>query len=139
MAPQQPPLSEQQAPATSTRGTRGFQYSRLAAPRETQAAAPPPEAESRSFAHQPKGRTLTTLALLSVIGLATFAVWNSFFRYAAFGVVAADIVNVSATTGGTVMRTHAREGEEAEKGQLVVSLRNRGQTVGDIAGLGEGK
>jgi multidrug resistance efflux pump len=100
----------------------GFQYSRGPFTPHSEAAAPHPAAIAKPLPHQPKGRMLTTLVLLGVLGFGGFQLWNGFFRYAAHGIVAAHVVDVSAPMDGTVLYMHVREGAEVQQGQLIVTL-----------------
>jgi multidrug resistance efflux pump len=100
----------------------GFQYPREPIVANSEAAGTYPAAKAKPQPHQPKGRLLVALVLLSILGFGGFQVWNSFFRFGAYGIVAANVVDVSAPIDGIVLSTHVREGAEVCQGQLIATL-----------------
>ena len=112
----------QQNQSSETQNPGGFQYSRGSYVPNREASAPHAAPIARPLPHQPKGRMLTSVVLLSVLGFGGYQLWNSFFRYAAYGIVAAHVVNVAAPRDGTVLYMHVREGDEVRQGQVIVTL-----------------
>ena len=113
----------------------GFQYPRSPFVAHSETAVHP-AAIAKPLPHQPKGRLLITLVLLSILGFGGFQVWNSFFRFGAYGIVAGNVVDVSAAMDGIVLSTHVREGAEVRQGQLIATLydldaENRLERIGD--------
>lgn len=111
-------------PSAASLSPRGFQYSRGPFISDDKASASRPGTQPKPLPHQPKGRTLTLVALVGILGSAGFVLWNSFFRYSAYGIVSAHVVDVSATTGGTILAMHVCEGAEVRQGQLIVTMQN---------------
>jgi len=83
---------------------------------------PYPSTHVKPLPHQPKGRLLTTLVILSVLTIGGFQIWSSFFRYSAYGVFVAHVVDVATPMSGIVLSTHVREGENIQQGQLIVTI-----------------
>jgi multidrug resistance efflux pump len=100
----------------------GFQYSDGPFRPDSKATAQQFSSSAKPLPHRPKGKILTAIVLLSVLGFGGFQLWHSFFRYAAYGVVAAHLVAVSAPMDGTIRYVHVREGVEVQQGQLIVTL-----------------
>ncbi len=112
----------EQQQASRRRVPAGFQFTQQGLPtRETIDSSDEVKPPTR-LPHQPKGRVLTTLVFLSVLGAGGFWVWNSLFRYDAFGVVTANVVEVSALNEGVVASMQVREGDDVRQGQLVMIL-----------------
>src|SRR3990172_5658699 len=85
------------------------------------------EAEaSRSASAMPrrprKGQLLVGFVLLSVCIVAVNTVWNSFFRYSAYGIVEGHVVEAMPPWNGEVQHVHVREGDRVAPGQLLVTL-----------------
>jgi multidrug resistance efflux pump len=62
--------------------------------------------------------------LLGVCALAGYLVWNTFFRYQAYGTVTGRVIRVSPPWEGVVKYLHVREGDRVTQGQLLVTLDN---------------
>jgi multidrug resistance efflux pump len=78
------------------------------------AVATPPRA--------PKGRFFVVGMVLTLLSFGAFRVWDSFFRYTAFGVIDGRTVEVSAPVPGLVRYVHVREGDQVRQGDLLLTL-----------------
>lgn len=116
------------APNETSRPTgRGFRtaHSAPSAPVTPHHSGPAaPALRPTTVPHRPKGRWLIGCLLLCVVGAGVYAVWDSFFRYQAYGVVQGRVVQVSAPWNGQVTAFHVREGEYVRQGQLLATLEN---------------
>jgi multidrug resistance efflux pump len=73
---------------------------------------------------RPKGRFLVGAFLLLICGFGATTVWNSLFRYRAYGHVTGRIVEVSAPWGGVLESVLVRESESVRQGQLLATAAN---------------
>lgn len=73
---------------------------------------------------RPKGRFLVGTFLVLVVGFGGMTVWNSLFRYQAFGAVTGRVVELSAPWGGVLQTIHVREGETVRQDQLLATVVN---------------
>lgn len=73
---------------------------------------------------RPKGRWFIGFILVAISALATYSVWNSFFRYEAYGVVAGRVIDVSPPWDGVVRSLLVRDGETVQQGQLIMTVDN---------------
>jgi multidrug resistance efflux pump len=73
---------------------------------------------------RPKGRWFIGLLLVGACGYAGYQVWDSFFRYRAYGTVTGRVLEVSSPWEGVATLFHVREGELVHQGQLLVTLQN---------------
>jgi multidrug resistance efflux pump len=71
---------------------------------------------------RPKGRLFMGTILLSLCAIATYAVWNTWLRFEAYGIVVGRIIHVSPAAGGVIKSLHVREGDVVRQGQLLVTL-----------------
>lgn len=83
-----------------------------------------PAARPTPLPKRPKGRLFVGTVLLAVCIAAVYGVWNSFFRYRAYGVVGGRVIEVSAPWDGIVQGTHVCEGELVHQGELLATLEN---------------
>jgi multidrug resistance efflux pump len=109
-----------QQKATTNRS--GFCYSQRPFESPSKDNTPYPSTQGKPLPHQPKGRLLTTLVIVSVLAIGGFQIWNSFFRYSAYGVFDAHVVDVATPMNGIVLGTHVREGDNIRQGQLIVTI-----------------
>jgi len=94
---------------------------RMGVDRRAPAAAPQ---RPTPLPKRPKGRWFVGGILLTVLLGGGLVVWNTFFRYAAYGVLEGRVLDVAAPSDGVVVGLHVREGDRVEPGQLLVSLQN---------------
>lgn len=87
-------------------------------------AAQTPATRPTPMPKRPKGRLLVGLFLVLICGAGATTVWNSVFRYQAYGAVKGRIVELSAPWGGVLETVHVREGEVVLQGQLLATLVN---------------
>lgn len=73
---------------------------------------------------RPKGRLLVGTFLAVVVGFGAMTVWNSLFRYQAYGGVTGRVVELSAPWGGVLQTIHVREGEAVRQDQLLATVVN---------------
>ncbi|TWU05131.1 multidrug resistance protein MdtN [Symmachiella macrocystis] len=111
-------------PPDSAPQFRGYQYTGTAIPKQTAENSPQPQADAHPTPVRPRGRLLTGLLLLGMIGFGSWQVWSTFFRFSAYGIVDSHRVQVSAPIQGTVQSVHARLGETLRQGQLILTINN---------------
>ena len=104
-----------------TSGTSGLQFSSGAFQPPTARMKSPP-VMSATPPRPPKGRFFVVGLVLTVLSFGAFQVWDSFFRYTAFGVIAGRTVEVPAPVAGLVRYVHVREGDEVRQGDLLLTL-----------------
>ncbi len=85
---------------------------------------------------RPKGRWFVGALLLTAVAFTGYQVWNSFFRYQAYGTVAANVIRLSPQVEGSLVTFHVREGDAVRQGQPLVTvdsleLRRRYAQLGD--------
>jgi multidrug resistance efflux pump len=99
---------------------------------------PPPSAFPRSQAAQeakivvqptplpkrPKGRWFVGLILLTATTAAGHQIWDSFFRYQAYGTITGRVLQLSAPWDGSVRCLHVKEGQRVQQGDLLVTVEN---------------
>ena len=73
---------------------------------------------------RPKGKLLVGTFLATVVGFGAMTVWNSLFRYQAYGGVTGRVVELSAPWGGVLQTMHAREGQVVRQDQLLATVFN---------------
>ncbi|HRX78369.1 MAG TPA: HlyD family efflux transporter periplasmic adaptor subunit [Pirellulaceae bacterium] len=73
---------------------------------------------------RPKGRLLVGTFLAVVVGFGAMTVWNSLFRYQAYGGVTGRVVELSAPWGGVLQTIHVREGDVVLQDQLLATVVN---------------
>jgi multidrug resistance efflux pump len=73
---------------------------------------------------RPKGRWFVGGILLAIIGVAGYSVWNSFFRYQAYGTVTGHEIQVSPPWDGVLRFVHVHEGDTVRQGQLLLTVEN---------------
>jgi HlyD family secretion protein len=97
--------------------TFGFPPS-AAAPKPTVVARPTP------LPKRPKGRWFIGVFLLASCAFAGHQVWDSFFRYQAYGTVTGRVIQLSPPWEGEIAFLHVREGDQVRQGQLLATLTN---------------
>ncbi len=60
--------------------------------------------------------------LVSLLGLGSYAVWDSFVRYEAFGIVDANVISVSSPMSGEVTDIYVRFGQRVARNQVVARV-----------------
>ena len=111
-------------PPRSTRSSSStFQFSSGAfqAPR-TAALAPP--VKPSVPAKQPRGRLFVIGCVVSLMSFAGYSIYDGFFRYSAYGVIAGRTIVVPAPKTGFVRFVHVQESETVRQGQLMMTLYN---------------
>ncbi len=118
MIRQTPPLRND---PTTENVRRAFQYEKpiLTVPEPVS----PPSSE-RPSVQIPLGRIAAGLALMSVLGVAAYSLWDACFRYSAFGVVTARMIHVTPAVEGTIAEVTIEEGDFVREGQVVAKLHN---------------
>ncbi|MBI3410863.1 MAG: hypothetical protein HY040_21205 [Planctomycetes bacterium] len=81
-------------------------------------------AEPTPVHHRPKGRWFIGILLVAACGWGGYQVWDSFFRYRAYGTVEGRVVRVPAPHAGVLVEFHVHEGEVVRQGQLLVMVEN---------------
>lgn len=102
-------------------GNSGLQFSSGAFQPPTARMKSPPMM-SATPPRPPKGRFFIVGMVLTVLSFGAFRVWDSFFHYSAFGVVAGRTVEVPAPVTGLVRYVHVREGDQVRQGDLLLTL-----------------
>lgn len=74
---------------------------------------------------RPKKRLLPALVVVLFTFSAGIAIWNSFFRYRASGIVTATTIELSLDDEGLMQETVVSEGMQASKGELLCVLENQ--------------
>jgi multidrug resistance efflux pump len=74
--------------------------------------------------NRPRGRLIVGLLLLGLLVTALFLVWNTFFRYQAYGMVAGRVVEVPPPWTGVVRALYVREGDTVRQGDVLAVLEN---------------
>ncbi|HEV2947589.1 MAG TPA: biotin/lipoyl-binding protein [Gemmataceae bacterium] len=74
--------------------------------------------------------------LLGLVCISAYNIWNSFFRYLAYGTITGRTIEMGAPWDGSVGYLHIREGEMVRQGQLLatldkIELRHRKSQVDD--------
>src|SRR5262249_17936487 len=91
--------------------TNGSPHPLLGFPRNGTVPRPAPPPPPPPLPKRPKGRWFIGLLLLAVCGFIGYKVWDSYFRYQAYGTVEGRIIQVSPPWDGVVKYVHVREGE----------------------------
>jgi multidrug resistance efflux pump len=73
---------------------------------------------------QAKGRWLIGLLVLGFTCAATYAVWDQFFRYQAYGTVTGQTIQISSPWDGNVACLNVRAGDVVQQNQLLANLEN---------------
>jgi HlyD family secretion protein len=73
---------------------------------------------------RPKGRWFIGVLLLAACGYGAYQVYDTFFRYRAYGVITGRVLNLSPSWEGVVQYVHVREGDTVRQGQLLMTLDN---------------
>jgi multidrug resistance efflux pump len=108
-------------PPTRKNGIEDVPPSGLGFPRQ---AAAPAAVRPTPLPQRPKGRWFVSALVLGCFTFGVYHVWNSFFRYRAYGTVTGRTVQLSPSWDGVIRYVHVREGESVQQGQLLLSLDN---------------
>src|SRR5262249_16979373 len=73
---------------------------------------------------QPRGRWFVALLILVGVGYGTHTIWQSYFRYQAYGVISGRVIEVSPPWDGALQYTHVHEGESVYQSQMLATLDN---------------
>jgi multidrug resistance efflux pump len=71
---------------------------------------------------RPKGRWFIGAMLVICCSLATYKVWQAYFRYYAYGTVIGRVIGISPSWEGAARSIHVREGDSVRQGQILVSV-----------------
>jgi multidrug resistance efflux pump len=93
-------------------------------PRSDPPSGPEPIARPTPLPKRPKGRWFIGVILLGACAYGGFEVWDSFFRYRAYGTITGRSIQLSPPWDGLVQYIHVREGDQVAQGQLLVTLDN---------------
>lgn len=85
---------------------------------------------------RPKGRLFVGAIILAMCASAVYLVWNTWFRFEAYGVVSGRVIHVSPAIGGVIKSLHVREGSAARQDELLATLENL-QLEQQTAALGD--
>lgn len=107
--------------STRSSGGTGLQY-RSGAFQAPSVRTKSPTVHSATPPKPPKGRFFVVGLVMSVLGFGAFNVWNSFFRYSAYGVVEGRTIDVPAPVTGVVRYVHVQNGDHVRQGQLLMTL-----------------
>jgi len=88
------------------------------------ASAQAPKTRPTPMPKRPKGRLFIGTFLALVVGFGGTTVWNSLFRYQAYGGVTGRVVELSAPWGGVLQTIHVREGDAVRQNQLLATVVN---------------
>jgi multidrug resistance efflux pump len=83
-----------------------------------------PIARPTPLPKRPKGRWFIGMLLLAACGYGVYQVWDTFFRYRAYGTITGRSIQLSPPWDGLVRSIHVREGDEIRQGQLLITLDN---------------
>lgn len=83
-----------------------------------------PCTEPTPLPQRPKGRWFIGLFMFGVGTFAALAVWNSFFRYSAYGMITGRQIDVSVPWEGVVKSFHVKEGDDVRQGDVLVTIEN---------------
>jgi multidrug resistance efflux pump len=73
---------------------------------------------------RPKGRWFVGLILLTATTAAGHQIWDSFFRYQAYGTITGRVLQLSAPWDGSVRYLHVKDGQKVRQGDLLVTVDN---------------
>ncbi len=93
-------------------------------PRNAATSAPSFIAKPTPLPKRPKGRWFVAVLLLAVCSYAGYQIWQSFFRYEAYGTVTAHVIQVSPPWDGALTFLYAREGQQVRQGELLATVEN---------------
>lgn len=96
----------------------------LTRPAARGATAQTPATRPTPMPKRPKGRLLVGVFLLLICGTGAATIWNSVFRYQAYGAVTGRVVELCAPWGGVLQTVHVREGDVVLQGQLLATVVN---------------
>ena len=126
------------APAAGASRSVGFRNAPAAAPSGDNlpsGAAPPsavaPTANAVGLPSQPtplpkrpKGRAFVGFLVLAVVAALGYTIWDSFWRYQAYGAVVGRVIETASPQNGIIQSLHVREGQHVRQGELLVTLSN---------------
>jgi multidrug resistance efflux pump len=73
---------------------------------------------------RPKGRWFVGLILLTATTAAGHQIWDSFFRFQAYGTITGRVLQLSAPWDGSVRYLHVKDGQKVRQGDLMVTVDN---------------
>ena len=71
---------------------------------------------------RPRGQFLVICIALLCCGFVAYHIWNTFFRYRAYGTVHARLVKISSPSNSSIAYLHVDEGDRVTQGQAIVSV-----------------
>lgn len=109
---------------------------RLGFPPNGVVASPTIIARPTPLPKRPKRRWFVGAVLLAIVGVVVYTVWNSYFRYQAYGTVTGHMIQVSPPWNGVLQYLQVQEGTMVRQGQLLltvdnIDLRQRHAQIGD--------
>lgn len=84
--------------------------------------APPPATAPVAPRTRPRGRLLIAALMFAACSVGIMTVWDSLLRYRAYGVVTANVVDVSAPIDGVLKYVHVREGDEVRQNARLATV-----------------
>ncbi len=88
------------------------------------ALADSPTVQPTPVPQRPRYRWFVGLMLLSAGACVAFAVWNSHFRYQAYGVITGRLIEVSAAWEGVAQSFQVHKGDHVQQGDVLLTLDN---------------
>ena len=110
--------------SAATAETRNAPSAAVASERQSVVSARAEPARQAPLPKRPKGRLLIAGAMLLCLGAVGFLIWDSFYRFQAFGTVTGRVVEVPPPWAGTVEALYVQEGEEVDQGDVLATLKN---------------
>ena len=98
--------------------TIGFPRSPASAP----VAPPAGMTKPTPLPHRPKGRWFIGFMLFAGLAFGGWHLYETFFRYSAFGIVEGRLMRIPAPWDGEVASFHVREGETVRQGQVLMTM-----------------
>lgn len=85
---------------------------------------------------RPKGQWFVGLLLAALTGVVSYSVWNTYFRYEAYGTLAGSVVQSAPAIEGELAYLHVREGDAVRQGDPLytidsIELQHRYAQLGD--------
>jgi HlyD family secretion protein len=111
------PESSAAVPSAGTPANHAF-------PRNPTGSSPSLIAKPTPLPKRPKGRWFVAVLLIAICSYAGYQIWQSFFRYEAYGSVTAHVIQVSPPWDGSVTFLYAREGQRVRQGELLAMVEN---------------
>jgi HlyD family secretion protein len=93
-------------------------------PRKPPEAGPNLISKPTPLAKRPKGRWFVAVLLIGGCAYGGYQIWQTFFRYEAFGTVTAHVIHISPPWDGAVVSIQAREGQRVRQGEVIAAVEN---------------